>query len=488
MRRGTMMGLMLWWMLITPGRASGAGVPWGDHPVAGSAPALGSSPVTVLLLPGVGPQGTALPGLGEATTFSVPEAGPVAAFVRLAGATGRHRLFAERVVELGKVAPATSIAPGVRLPFTGPDTQVWSPRLGPLRDPEPGRWVFRPSRAPRARLEVVPCPGEISWVRSGHHRPVLVRVSCDGAVRLTFEGAVGVPLSDGRVVPEPHPTLQHGRAETWVWEEGGRLWSVGLALLEARPGRVVWHREGPVPDGVFGPADAIALRDGHLDVVQQAGFIRGALRSLFVAVARRPAAWTLVMVHPLAELALALTQAPGSWEDTLRGELLTETLEFVRGRMAAGHRVALAGFGPVLPVDRLIPTELLERAGADQVVAGPASVLFLFDRPGPEARRRLERGLARLGLTPGAGFWLSRVPGGLRLDFPPGVGTGRCRRGEVSCAPPDLRGQWPSAPWLRGWTRTPLSSGPPPLGDLAELLPHLVRDRAAVKPPAPFNQ
>ena len=488
MRKGTMMGLMLGLWMIAPDPASGVSIPWADRWAAGPGSAGGAGPVTVLLLPGFGPEGTALPGLGDAVTFPVPEAGPVAVFVRLAGATGRHRLFAERAVELGRVTPATSIAPGVRLPFTGPGTQVWAPRLGPLRDPEPGRWVFRPSRVPRARLEVVPCPGEVSWARSGHHRPVTVRLRCDGSVRLAFDGPVGVPLPDGRVAPEPSPTLIPGRVETWVWEEGGRLWSVALALLEAGPGRVVWHREGPVPDGVFGPADHVALRDGHLDVAQQAGFIRGALLALFVAVARRPAAWTLVMVHPLAELALALAQAPGSWEDALRGELLARTLDFARARAAAGHRVALAGFGPVLPVGRLVPVELLERAGADEVVPGQASVLFLFDRPGPDGRRRLERELARLGLTPGAGFWLSRVPGGLRLDFPPGVAPGRCRRGAVACVPPDLRGQWPSAPWLRGWLRTPLSSGVPPDADLAALLPHLLRERAAAKEPAPFNQ
>lgn len=446
-------------------------------------------PVTVLLLPGFGPEGTELPGLGPAEAFSLPEPGPVASFVRLAGATARHRLIAERLVEQGRVQAASAVPPGVRLPFGGGRMQVWAPRLGPLQEPEPGRWVQRPSRAARARMEVAPCPGELSWTARRGGRPVTVRLlDCSEPLRLQFGFPVGTPGVAGRVAPDPGPSLALGEVGTWVWEEDGRLWSVSLGLLRKEAGRVFWHREGPVVDAVFGPADWIALRDGQLDVRMQAGFVRGALRALFAAVAGRPASWTLVMVHPLADLALALAQSPGSWDDDLRGRALAETLDFARDRMAAGHRVVLAGFGPVAPVNRLVPETVLEGLKAEAVVPGTSGALFLWDRPALMERRALEAGLAARGLTAQAGFLLTRVAGGLRLDFPPGTAMGRCRRGRPACEPPDSRGQWPSAPWLRGWFRLPEAWGVAPQPDLARLLPH-VRDRAADRKEAgPFNQ
>jgi hypothetical protein len=461
------------------------GEPGTDVRGAGDAP----RPVTVLLLPGFGPEGTDLPGLGPAETFSLPEPGPVASFVRLAGATARHRLVAERMVEQGRVQAASAVSPGVRLPFGGGRMQVWAPRLGSLMESEPGRWVLRPSRAPRARMEVAPCPGEVTWTPRRGGRPVTVRlIDCGEPLRLGFGVPVGIPGTGGRVEAAPRPSLALGEVGTWVWEEEGRLWSVSLGLLRVGAGRVFWHREGPVADAVYGPADFIALRDGLFDVRMQAAFVRGALRALFAAVARRPASFTLVMVHPLADLALALAQAPGSWDADLRDRALADTMDFARDRIAAGHRVVLAGFGPVAPVDRLVPESVLGGLPAEAVVPGTSAALFLWDRPDFRSRRALESGLAERGLTARAGFLLTRVPGGLRLDFPPGTAMGRCRRGRSACEPPDFRGHWPSAPWLRGWFRLPEELGVAPQPDLARLLPHVLEPSPLRKEPLSFNQ
>lgn len=449
----------------------------------------GPRPVTVLLLPGFGPEGTELPGLGPAEEFPLPEPGPLASFVRLAGATARHRLFAERMIEQGRTQAASSVPPGVRLPFDGGRTQVWAPRLGPLREPEPGRWVLRPSRAARARMEVAACPGELAWTPHRGGRRVTVRlVGCGEPLLLEFGVPVGIPGPAGRIEPDPQPSLALGEVGTWVWEDQGRLWSVSLGLLRVEPGRVFWHREGPVPDAVYGPADWIALRDAQLDVRMQAGFVRGAQRALFAAVASRPASWNLVMVHPLADLALALAQAPGSWNDDLRGRALAETMDFARDRISAGHRVVLAGFGPVAPVTRLVPESVLEGLAAEAMVPAQTSVLFLWERPDAGARRALEAGLSARGLTASTGFLLSRVPGGLRLDLPPGTAMGRCRRGRRACEPPDFRGHWPSAPWLRGWFRLPEELGVAPEPDLARLLPHVMKMDADRKQPCIYNQ
>ena len=464
----------------------------GDRKAAADAggppePAPEGPPVTVLFLPGLGAGHPGVEGLGPAGTFAVYEASPAAAFVQLAAGTTDHLLFAERMIVQGREVPVSSAAPGVALPVTGTSTQVWAPRLGRVTDAEPGRMQYRPSRNPRARMEVVPCPGEIAWTDRAGDRIRVVRVrGCPGPVQLEFPTQVGVPGPAGRIGPATGSGLQVGEVGTWIWSEEGRLWAVSLGILRIGDGKVVWHREGPVADAVFGPADWIALRDGELDIHMQAGFIRGALRAQMAAIANRPAQWTIAELHPLADLQLALAQAPGSWEKELLDAAVVEVMDFVRDRLAAGHRVALAGVGPMVPVTRLVSPEVFAGpgagadAGADAaaVVPGTSSVLFLYDDPGPERRRRLESGLARMDLTAARDCHLYRVPGGYRLDLPPGMAVGRCRNKKNTCDPPDSRGQWVSAPWLTGWLRIPADTAEPPARFLAGLLRHL---RASVR-------
>jgi hypothetical protein len=150
--------------------------------------------------------------------------------------------------------------------------------------------------------------------------------------------------------------------------------------------------------------------------------------------------------------------------------------------------VAFAGVGPVVPVTRVIAKEVF--AGVDDftVVPGEGSILFIHDHPGPGSRRRLEEHLVGLELTPGQGAHLVRVPGGYRLDLPPGTIVGRCPRREASCVPRDFRGAWAGAPWLTGWIRWPAEEGTPPSGHLSGLLPHLRDVVHGLKTPDSFNQ
>jgi hypothetical protein len=338
-------------------------------------------------------------------------------------------------------------------------------------------------------MEVVPCPGTLSLTPRKGGRQITVRlVGCEDPLRLEFSVPVKVPGTAGRVAPDPKPSLAAGEVGTWVWEDAGRLWSMSLGLLRVDSGRAIWHREGPVMDAVHGPVDWIALRDAQLDVRMQADFVQGALRALFAAVARRPTSCNLVTVHPLGDLAQALVQAPGSWDAALRERALAETMDFARDRVAAGHRVVLAGFGPVAPVTRIVSQELLEGLPVETVVPSPTGALFLWEREVAGARRALEAALATRGLVPRAGFVLTRVPGGLRLDLPPGSSLGRCPRGRRSCEPEDHRGYWASAPWLRGWFRLPEELGPAPQAELARLLPHLWEQGACRNVTGQFNQ
>ncbi len=446
-------------------------------------------PLTVLFLPGFGPDRLDLEGLGPAVEFPVFEATPEAAFVQLAAGTGVHNLFAERLVAQGREQPASSVAPGVALPVTGRRTQVWAPRLGHVDDAEPGRWMVRPSRTRRARAEVVPCPGEVVWEGRDGERLGVVRVrGCPGPVRLDFQPPVGVAGPGGRIEPVDTAALARDQVGTWIWQQGGRWWAVSLGILKIEPRRVVWHREGPVADAVFGPADWIALRDGTLDILMQAGFIRGSLRALFAAIAQRPAPWTLAALHPLADLRMALAQAPGSWEEALLDEAVFEVRAFVRDRLAAGHHVALAGVGPVVPATQVIPAEAFSGVEATAIVPGTGSVLFLWEEPGPGPRRHLEQALVRLGLTPDRDHRLTPVPGGYRLDLAPGTIVGRCPPGRLRCAPRDFRGVWAGAPWLRGWLRMPAGQVDPPGRGLSTLLRHLGGVVNISKNPRSYNQ
>ncbi|MBU1070276.1 hypothetical protein KJ975_11980 [Myxococcota bacterium] len=483
--------VLMGWMLLScvreaPGEARPGAV---DRPRQEGAGKDDPRPVTVLFLPGFGPDRFDFDGLGPAVEFPVFEATPAAAFVQLAAGTALHNLFAERLVAHGREQPASSAALGVELPVTGHRTQVWAPRLGHVDDTEPGRWMVRPSRTRRARAEVVPCPGEVVWTDRDGERLQVVRVrGCPGPVRLDFMPPVGQPGPGGRITPVATAGLGQDQVGTWIWQQDDRWWAVSLGILKIEDGRVVWHREGPVADAVFGPADWIALRDGELDIHMQAGFIRGSLRALFAAIVQRPAPWTLAAIHPLADLKLALGQAPGSWEEDLLDEAGFEVQAFVRDRLSSGHHVALAGVGPVVPVTRVIPPEAFSRVDASAIVPGDGSVLFLWEDPGPGPRRRLEQALAQVDLTPDRNHHLYPVPGGYRLDLAPGTVLGRCGPGRISCTPRDYRGVWAAAPWFRGWLRMPAERVDPPGRSLSSLLRHLLKVVDPPKNPRSINQ
>lgn len=309
----------------------------------------------------------------------------------------------------------------------------------------------RPSRTPRMRMQSVACPGEALIAnksgKPGHQLKVL---ECKQRQVFIDPGRVFVLGPGGKLEQAIKEKLSVGQVRTWLWQESGEWWAVSVGVLYVDEKRVIWHREGPVRNALFGAADRIALRDGQIDIYMQADFLLGSLRALFTTIRRSPHVHVQAVITETADLEEALAMAPGSWAAPLRERFASEILEFAQERAVEGWRVFFSGATTVTPVVRRVDPAVFAEL-AERMRTTPEGVEFAWVQPGENERRWLENTLAKIGLTPQNDVFLRRVPDGWRLELPLGWKVGSCPRGKPVCFPTSEEGARVAASWIRSW-------------------------------------
>ncbi len=407
--------------------------------------------------------------------FHPGESTVTGAFVQLMAGTMLHRVFAERLMQAGQGALASSVSPGVLLQ-AAETTAVWAPGLGSGHGIK-GLVRQFPSRAPRVRSEVVSFSGEGEFRgERGNAVSYSVRRSADGkSVVLRVQGPVRrlYHSKDEAVVDNAdylEVTLFENDVTTLFLQHPEGDFAVSLGLKKILQDRIVWHREGPVPEGLFPPPDMISLRMRELSVHMQADFITGAFRAQMQHAAKQPPGLAVVYVPSMLDLAVSLSLSPGSWNGKL-GKRLAGELEATFGRLKEeGVQVITVGLHPLLPVREIVDRRFLAALPADHVVPGYSSALFLWNESGLSKWMDLEEELFRKGLNPENQFYFSSVPGGIRMDFPPGLAVGVCPGKQARCKPSDDSGQLVSSPFLKGWFSLPEGCAGIPAAGLFDLM------------------